>query len=139
MTLMPQAFVYDYDGVEGNLVRIKFRPNPVYIPPTYEARVIHSLAGTILIDSEHKRLASVAGQLPETDEEWDVLARRAVAEQRAAGREDRGVAAFLAGEVTQAGHVVADGQRGAGDHVERTEGRVPLGLAVGQGSLPGCA
>jgi hypothetical protein len=63
MTLMPQAFVYDYDGVEGNLVRIKFRPNPAYVPPTYEARVIHSLAGTILIDSEHKRLAKVAGQL----------------------------------------------------------------------------
>ena len=63
MTLMPQAFVYDYDGVEANLVRIKFRPNPVYVPPTYEARVIHSLAGTILIDSQHKRLARVVGQL----------------------------------------------------------------------------
>ena len=31
-------------------------------------------------------LASVADRLPETDEEWDALARRAVAEQRAAGR-----------------------------------------------------
>jgi len=31
-------------------------------------------------------LASVVGQLPETDEEWDALARRAVTEQRAAGR-----------------------------------------------------
>src|SRR6202011_5086777 len=31
-------------------------------------------------------LASGTGQLPETDEEWDALARRAVAEQRAAGR-----------------------------------------------------
>ena len=31
-------------------------------------------------------LATVAGHLPETDEEWDALARRAVAEQRAAGR-----------------------------------------------------
>ena len=24
--LMPEAFLYDYDGVEGNLVRLKFRP-----------------------------------------------------------------------------------------------------------------
>jgi hypothetical protein len=63
MSLMPQAFVYDYDGVEEKLLRIKFRPNPDYSPPTYEARVIHSLAGTILIDSEHKRLAKVAGHL----------------------------------------------------------------------------
>src|SRR5579863_8737970 len=31
-------------------------------------------------------LATVAGQLPENDEQWDALARRAVAEQRAAGR-----------------------------------------------------
>ena len=63
MSLMPQAFVYDYDGVDENLLRIKFRPDPGYSPPTYEARVIHSLAGTILIDMERKRLAKVAGHL----------------------------------------------------------------------------
>ena len=63
MSLMPQAFVYEYDGAEENLVRVKFRPRPDHVPPTYEARVIHSLAGTILIDAEHKRLARVTGQL----------------------------------------------------------------------------
>jgi hypothetical protein len=63
MSLMPQVFDYEYDGVEENLVRIKFRPKPDYVPPTYEARVIHSLSGTVLIDAEHKRLAKVAGQL----------------------------------------------------------------------------
>jgi hypothetical protein len=63
MSLMPEAFVFDYDGTGGNFLRVKFRPNPGYIPPTYEARVIHSLAGTILIDLEHKRLTKVAGQL----------------------------------------------------------------------------
>jgi hypothetical protein len=46
MSLMPRAFLYDYDGVEENLLRVKFRPNPDYSPPTYEARVIHILAGT---------------------------------------------------------------------------------------------
>jgi hypothetical protein len=63
MSLMPEAFVFDYDGMEDSLLRVKFRPNPAYIPPTYEARVIHSLTGTILIDSEHERLAKVTGQL----------------------------------------------------------------------------
>jgi hypothetical protein len=63
MSLLPQAFAYDYDGVEGNLVRLKFHPNPDYNPPTYEARVIHSLAGTVLIDPEQKRLERVSGQL----------------------------------------------------------------------------
>jgi hypothetical protein len=61
--LLPQAFVYEYDGVENNLLRLKFRPNPDYNPPTYEARVIHSLAGTVLVDPEQKRLAKVAGQM----------------------------------------------------------------------------
>lgn len=63
MRLMPDAFLYDYDGVEGNLVRLKFRANPNYNPPTYEARVVHGLAGTILIDSQQKRLAKLSGQL----------------------------------------------------------------------------
>jgi hypothetical protein len=61
--LLPEAFIYDYDGAEDNLLRIKFRPNPGYSPPTYEARVVHSLAGTILIDPERERLAKVSGQL----------------------------------------------------------------------------
>lgn len=60
---MPHAFLCDYDGVEENFLRIKFHPNPAYTPPTYEARVIHSLAGTMLIDSEHKRLAKVVAHL----------------------------------------------------------------------------
>jgi hypothetical protein len=63
ISLLPEAFVYEYDGAEGQLLRVKFRPNVNYVPPTYEARVIHSLAGTILIDAEEKRLAKVSGQL----------------------------------------------------------------------------
>jgi hypothetical protein len=63
MRLMPEAFLYEYNGVEGSLVRVKFRPNPNYSPSTYEARVIHSLAGTILIDAEQKRLTKLSGQL----------------------------------------------------------------------------
>ena len=63
MRLMPQAFLYDYDGVDGNFVRLKFRPDPSYNPPDYEARVLHSLAGTVLIDAQQKRLAKLSGQL----------------------------------------------------------------------------
>jgi hypothetical protein len=63
MRLMPEAFLYDYDGVEGILVRVRFRPNPSYNPSTYEGRVVHSLAGTILIDTQQKRLAKLSGRL----------------------------------------------------------------------------
>jgi hypothetical protein len=63
LRLMPQAFLYDKDGMEGNLLRIKFRPNANYDPPTYEAKVVHSLAGTIFVDPQHKRLAKFSGRL----------------------------------------------------------------------------
>jgi hypothetical protein len=63
LIVMPSAFLYDYDGPEENLVRVKFRPNPEYVPPTYEARVIHSLAGTILIDPERKRMTKITCRL----------------------------------------------------------------------------
>jgi len=63
MRVMPEAFLYDYDGVDGSFVRLKFRPDPRYKPPNYEARVVHSLAGTVLIDSQQQRLAKLSGQL----------------------------------------------------------------------------
>jgi hypothetical protein len=63
MRVMPKAFLYDYDGVDGKLVRLKFRPDPSYKPPDYEVRVLHSLAGTVLIDPQQRRLANLSGQL----------------------------------------------------------------------------
>jgi hypothetical protein len=63
MRIMTDAFLYDYDGTDGKLVRLKFRPDPHYDPPTFEARVVHSLAGTMLIDPEQKRLAKLSGEV----------------------------------------------------------------------------
>lgn len=63
MRMMPKAFLYDYDGVDGTFVRLKFRPDPSYTPPNYETRVVHSLAGTVLIDPQQQRLAKLSGQI----------------------------------------------------------------------------
>jgi len=63
LSLLPTAFLFDYDGAEEDLVRLRFRPNPEYVPPTYEARVIHSLAGTMVIDPERKRIRKLASRL----------------------------------------------------------------------------
>lgn len=63
LRLLPEAFLYDYDGAEGALLRLKFRPNPNYNPPSYEATLIHNMAGTMLIDARQSRLAKVAGRL----------------------------------------------------------------------------
>ncbi len=65
MGLLPDAFLFDYDGVEdsGNVVRLKFRPNPNFDPPTYEARVFHALAGAFWINLQQKRMVHLKGQI----------------------------------------------------------------------------
>ena len=48
MRLMPEAFLYDYDGVEGNLVRLKFRRNTNYNPGTKPGVAQVTSLGTFL-------------------------------------------------------------------------------------------
>jgi hypothetical protein len=42
---------------------MKFLLNPDYMPSNYEERVIHSLAGMMVIDPERKRMTKIAGHL----------------------------------------------------------------------------
>src|SRR5271168_2954856 len=60
---MPDAFVYSYDGTADGSLRLSFRPNPAYNPPTYETRVYHALAGEILIEPRLKRLVKLDGHI----------------------------------------------------------------------------
>ena len=64
MKLMPDAFLFEYDGEEHDgLIALKFHPNPGFDPPTYEARVFHALAGTIWVDLAQKRMRRLQGQI----------------------------------------------------------------------------
>ena len=63
LKMLPDAFRYYYDGEEGNLIRLKFEPNPDFNPPNREARVFHSMSGFIWVDREHKRLIQLKGRL----------------------------------------------------------------------------
>jgi hypothetical protein len=63
MALLPDAFVCEYDVQDGSNIRLKFRPNPSFNPPTYEARIFHGLAGQMWIDPQHKRLVALKGEL----------------------------------------------------------------------------
>ncbi|MGC1372854.1 MAG: hypothetical protein WA824_12020 [Candidatus Sulfotelmatobacter sp.] len=86
MRAMPEAFVFEYDGtVPGtaaigrdgvNLIRLKFRPNPSYRPPTHVEQVLSGMSGTILIDPLHRRLAEIDGNLFQTvGFGWGILGR----------------------------------------------------------------
>ncbi len=65
LRLLPSAFLYQYDGWDGSYVRLNFRPDPAFVPPTMESKTLRSMAGTILVDPEQKRLEHLSGHLVE--------------------------------------------------------------------------
>lgn len=70
---LPDAFLYQADGVEqgtqavgrsgDQLVRLKFRPNPNYQPPTRVEQILTGMAGHVLVDVTEKRIAEIDGTL----------------------------------------------------------------------------
>jgi len=76
MEMLPEAFLYTNDGEQDGNIRLKFRPNPHYNPPTRPARVFHSMEGTLLINKQEKRLAGISGTLmQDVTFGWGVLGR----------------------------------------------------------------
>lgn len=66
MQLLPKAFVFDFRGPTDNgLAQVAFRPDPAFIPSSYEARIVHALAGTLIIDPSKKRMVDIKGVLSE--------------------------------------------------------------------------
>ncbi len=65
LALLPDAFLYDYDGEENGCYRMKFRPNPDYPAGPIEARIFHSMSGTLWVDERAKRLAKLEGRVEE--------------------------------------------------------------------------
>jgi hypothetical protein len=59
----PDAFRFQFDGREGELVRLKFTPNPKFHAEGHEAQVFHHMEGTILLDPAHQRLVAISGKL----------------------------------------------------------------------------
>jgi hypothetical protein len=69
---LPDVYVYEYDGTETAtpdfgkagepLVRLKFRPNPNYTPPSHlSEQALGGTQGTMLIDVERHRIARIEG------------------------------------------------------------------------------
>jgi hypothetical protein len=61
--MLPDAFVFNYSGGDGNLVRLSFRANPNFRPPSLEARVFHDMEGEMWVDCKQERLAAFNGHL----------------------------------------------------------------------------
>jgi hypothetical protein len=63
--MLPDAFVFNYGGEDGNLVKLIFKPNPTFLPPSLEARVFHDMEGEMWVESKQERLAAFSGHLTE--------------------------------------------------------------------------
>jgi len=84
MKALPDAFLYETDGsAVGNqeigkpgdhLVRLKFRPNPKYSPPSHVEQVLTAMQGYVLIDADQHRIAKIDGTLAkEVGFGWGIL------------------------------------------------------------------
>jgi hypothetical protein len=83
---LPDAFSYEYAGTEDSaaglgkpgdqLVKLKFKPNPGYNPPSHVEQVLKGMEGELLIDKETRRLARIDGTLfQEVTFGWGILGR----------------------------------------------------------------
>jgi hypothetical protein len=73
MKALPEAFLYEPDGRErgsegigspgGELVRLKFRANPSYVPPSRTEQVLTGMQGYLLIDTSQMRIARIDAML----------------------------------------------------------------------------
>ena len=73
MKALPDAFLYQYDGTEtgkqgvgapgDELVRLRFRSNPNYNPPSRVEQVLAGMQGVLLIDAKRNRVAKIDGAL----------------------------------------------------------------------------
>jgi len=81
---LPDAFLYEYAGEERGsegigrvgdpLVKLQFRPNPGYQPPSHVEEVLTGMQGHLLVDAVGYRIASIDGTLfKEVSFGWGIL------------------------------------------------------------------
>jgi hypothetical protein len=63
LAAFPDAFRFQYEGSQGNVVKFKFMPNPQFHPSDHREQVFHHMEGLLLLDKQEKRLAQVDGKL----------------------------------------------------------------------------
>src|SRR5215472_16793441 len=63
LKMFPDACRFQFAGMQGDLIKLKFTPNPDFRPSSRAAQVFHHMEGSLLVDGEQKRLAEIEGQL----------------------------------------------------------------------------
>lgn len=63
LKLFPDVFVFHEEAHQGDLMGLTFTPNPKFHPFDNMTQVLHSLQGTMTVDTKQKRLVSINGRL----------------------------------------------------------------------------
>lgn len=63
LKMLPDAFTFKFGARRGDLVQLKFSPNPAFKPPNREAEVFHAMEGSIWLDRRQSRLEEISGHL----------------------------------------------------------------------------
>jgi hypothetical protein len=61
--MIPDALTFSYAGRDGELIKLSYRPNPSFQPPSREARVFHAMEGEMWVHGTQRRLVRIQGQL----------------------------------------------------------------------------
>ena len=80
VSALPQAFFYEYAATEkigkgDECIRLKFHPNPDFVPASRKLQVLTGMEGTMIIDAAAKRLVEVKAYLfRDVNLGWGILA-----------------------------------------------------------------
>lgn len=61
--MLPDAFTFIYASRDGDVIKLNYRPNPSFQPPSREARVFHEMEGELWVREKQRRLIRIQGQL----------------------------------------------------------------------------
>jgi len=61
--MIPDALSFSYAGRDGDVIKLSYRPNPNFQPPSREARVFHEMEGEMWVHESQRRLVRIRGQL----------------------------------------------------------------------------
>jgi hypothetical protein len=63
LSMLPHAFLFEDHGAGNGCEVIAFRPDPAFHPANFQERVIHSMSGTVLVNTSAKRLCGIDAHL----------------------------------------------------------------------------
>jgi|HubBroStandDraft_1064217.scaffolds.fasta_scaffold118603_2 hypothetical protein len=63
LKIIPDAFVFQMEGRDGDKIKLKFAPNPAFHPSDHQAMVFHHMEGTLTLQQKEGRLAEINGRL----------------------------------------------------------------------------